>query len=240
MLFNNISIVKNRKEKEMSIKKIISALIVTMICFSSVISEKNGSLIKCQGAENGLDRIFHVSYEDGRTEYGTAKKYSRNIPYIILREKTKVSLDVPNCDTSFKAYMDYHRITDTTTDQYRLQQHAATDGLGLRRYGDYYLAAMGTYYSDSVGDTFRVTLENGNTFNIMIGDIKQDIHTDSKNMYTPVYDQSGSFYSANVIEFIVDTDYLSRNVRLLGTVSGYDYFDGSIKKVEKTGKISIK
>lgn len=149
-------------------------------------------------------------------------------------------MEVPNCDTSFKAYMDYRSITDTTTDQYKLQQYAATDGLGLRRYGDYYLAAMGTYYSDTVGETFRITLENDNTFNVMIGDIKQDVHTDSKNMYSPVYDESGSFYSANVLEFIVDSDHLSRNVRLLGTVSGYDYFGGSIKKVEKTGKISIK
>lgn len=236
MLFNNISIVKNRKEKEMSIKKIISALIVTAVCFSSVISEKNGSLI----VSDGLNSIFHVSYAGGRTEYGASKKHLRSTPYTILRQKIKTNMEVPNCDTSFKAYMDYRSITDTTTDQYRLQQCAATDGLGLRRYGDYYLAAMGTYYSDSVGDTFRITLDNGNSFNIMIGDIKQDIHTDSKNMYTPVYDRSGSFYSANVIEFIVDTDSLSRYVRLLGTVSGYDYFDGSIKKVEKTGKISIK
>lgn len=224
----------------MSIKKIISALIVTAICFSSVISEKSSTLLKCQGISSEINCISHTTYEGRFTAYRNAKKHLRGIPYTILREKSKTELEVPNCDTSFKAYMDYRSITDKTTNQYKLQQYAATDGLGLRRYGDYYLAAMGTYYSGTVGETFRITLENGNSFNVMIGDIKQDIHTDSQNMYTPVYDESGSFYSANVIEFIVDTDSLSRNVRLLGTVSGYDYFDGSIKKVEKTGKISIK
>lgn len=224
----------------MSIKKIISALIVTAVCFSSVISEKNNSLLKCQGVSGRFTSISPASYSGGHTEYGTWREHFRSVPYKIFHERIKTCMEVPNCDTSFKAYMDYRSITDTTTDQYKLQQYAATDGLGLRRYGDYYLAAMGTYYSDTVGETFRITLENDNTFNVMIGDIKKDVHTDSKNMYSPVYDESGSFYSANVLEFIVDSDHLSRNVRLLGTVSGYDYFDGSIKKVEKTGKISIK
>jgi ribonucleoside-triphosphate reductase len=101
--------------------------------------------------------------------------------------------------------MDYRYITDTTSDQWELSQIAYTDEYGLRKVNDYYCVAMGSYYSENVGDKFEITLENGNKFNVIIGDLKQDCHTDATNQYTPVYDNNGNFYGANVIEFIVVT-----------------------------------
>lgn len=141
---------------------------------------------------------------------------------------------IPDYDTSFKTYMDYRKITDKTSAQYMLQMEAYTDDIGLRKYEDHYIVAMGTYYSNNVGDTFKITLDNDKSFDVIIGDIKADCHTDDKNMYSPVYDNNGNFISANVIEFIVDTKKLNKSVKKLGTVSAYDDFKGNILKIERT------
>lgn len=152
----------------------------------------------------------------------------------IKSKNTITEYSIPNYDTSFKTYMDYRCITDKTSAQYMLQMEAYTDDIGLRKYEDHYIVAMGTYYSDNVGDTFKITLDNDTSFNVIIGDIKADCHTDSKNMYSPVYDENGNFVSANVIEFIVDTKKLDRSVKKLGTIETYDDFKGNIVKIERT------
>ena len=169
-------------------------------------------------------------------------KIEPNIAYIediscksgIKSKSNKPEYDIPDYDTSFKTYMDYRKITDESSAQYMLQMEAYTDDMGLRKYEDHYIVAMGTYYSDNVGDTFKITLDNDTSFNVIIGDIKADCHTDSQNMYSPVYDNNGNLISANVIEFIVDTNKLDRSVTKLGTVSAYDDFKGNIIKIERT------
>ena len=147
--------------------------------------------------------------------------------------ETLEDMQIPICYTSFKSYMDYKCITNKASDQYKLQLSAWTDNMGLRRVDDYYLVAMGTYYSDTIGDKFRITLEGDKTFDVMIGDIKADIHTDKNNMYSPVYNSDGSFKSANVIEFIIDKKTISKKVKLWGDVSAYDEFAGNIVKIER-------
>lgn len=145
----------------------------------------------------------------------------------------EIQLEIPDCDTSFKAYMDYSCITDDTTMQWELQQKAYTNEYGLRKIGTDYCVAVGSYYSETVGERFKITLENDNEFTVIISDLKKDEHTDSSNRYSPVYDENGEFYSANVLEFIVDTDQLHSMVTTLGTVSYYDEFEGNIVSIEK-------
>lgn len=146
------------------------------------------------------------------------------------------SYDVPNKDTSFKTYMSYRAITDTSSTQYELQQEAWTDENGFRRIKDDYLVAMGTYYAEECGIRFKVTLEDGNEITVMIGDIKADIHTNSTNQYTPVYDSNGIFISANVLEFIVDTDVLPKRVKRLGSANCIEELHGNIVAIEKICK----
>ena len=129
--------------------------------------------------------------------------------------------------------MDYRCITDKTSAQYELQQFAWTDEDGFRRIGDDYIVAMGTYYAKNVGDRFKITLDTDNEITVIIGDIKQDIHTDYFNQYTPIYDENGIFFSGNVLEFIVDTDVLPKVPRRLGTVSYFNYLKGNIKSIER-------
>ena len=146
---------------------------------------------------------------------------------------TLCSYDIPTCDTSFKAYMDYRCITDDTTKQWEIQQNAWTDNDGFRRVNNDYIVAMGTYYAEECGKRFRITFDSGSEITVTVGDIKQDCHTDYLNQYTPVYDENGIFVSANVLEFIVDTNVLSEMSQVLGTVGHHDYLNGNIKLIER-------
>lgn len=103
--------------------------------------------------------------------------------------------------------------------QGQLQSKALVDGRGYTRIGDYYLVAMGTRWG-AVGDTFRITLEQGGTtkqYLVMLGDIKSDAHTDPTHTF--------SLPDGSMIEYIVDMDvFAHRNL---------DDFRGRVVLVEK-------
>lgn len=160
-----------------------------------------------------------------KSEDKTTDNTDKSIKYI-----TKA---LPDCDTWFKSYMSYKTITNTNSDQYKIQQNAWTDENGLRRYGDDYLVAVGTYYSDKCYTRFLVEFDTGEEITVMVGDIKQDRHTDSKNMYNSVTDSTGKFISANVLEFIVDTSVLDRKAKNLGSVHCIDSLGGNIVSIKE-------
>lgn len=136
--------------------------------------------------------------------------------------------NVPVGDTAFKSYMDYRCITSRRSPQYKLQGECWTDENGLRRLGDDYVIAVGSYYADHIGDRLEITLENGDGFTAVVGDFKANCHTDSTHRYYPM---SGG--RKNVIEFIVDTESLDRTARRMGDISYIDGFGGDIADVEK-------
>lgn len=139
-----------------------------------------------------------------------------------------IEYDVPEGKTSFKSYMSWRAITNTRSDQYKLQQECWTDTDGLRRYDEYYVIALGSYYTSNIGDTFKVTLDSGETFKAVVGDFKADRHTDKNNQYTPT-ESCGKC----VLEFIVDTGTLDRTARKMGDISYIKGFDGNVEKMEK-------
>ena len=135
---------------------------------------------------------------------------------------TYKSFDVPNIDTSFKAYMSYTSINSTTSLQYKLQQKAITDKNGFRILDDKYMVAVGTYYAKTCGEEIIVTLEDGKEINCIVSDIKQDIHTDSKNQHR----------NGNVVEFIVDINKINSESRKRGDMS-YSGLKGNIIDIKK-------
>lgn len=136
----------------------------------------------------------------------------------------------PSGDTSFKSYMGYTKITNTNSAQYKLQGECYTDAYGLRRRGGDYVVALGTGYADEIGDRFKITLDSGEHFNVVVGDFKADADTDAAtHTYTPM--QNGN---KNVVEFVVDVDALGRTPRKMGDISYCgDDFKGNISKVER-------
>lgn len=145
------------------------------------------------------------------------------------KESASTSLDIPELESSsFKSYMDFRTITCTASDQYRMQQEAYTDEHGLRKIGDYYCIALGTYYTPRCGATFHIVTDTGNEFDAIVADIKADVHTDVTNRYVPMADGAG-----NIVEFIVDISKLDDYVKRLGSVGGYDWLSGNIVAIQK-------
>ena len=198
----------------------------------------NAKLTTIETNLNNLDKQFaeykaQTMIDDMNDRLSFIKYYDVSAP-TAENSITKINYKVPtDIDTDFYGYMDYNCITDDTTVQWDMQQNAWTDWQGLRRYNDDYMVAMGSYYSDyEVGSRFEITLDNDTVFTVILGDLKKDIHTNKTHMYTPVYDD-WQLVKANVIEFIVDENQLSSDVKKLGTISGYDEFDGNIKSIKK-------
>jgi len=141
--------------------------------------------------------------------------------------RNMISRNVPK-NSSRKTYMDYRKITDTSSEQYKLQQNkdCYTTDTGLRKLNEYYCIAVGTHYSNNIGDKLIVHMENGESFKAIVADIKDDKHTDETNRQ---HIKDGS-----VIEFIVDTKKLPELVRKMGDISYMnEIFEGEIKSIEK-------
>lgn len=139
------------------------------------------------------------------------------------------SFNIPDAARSFKSWMDYRTITAKNSLQYKLQQSAITDSNGFRRYlsddgNYYYMIALGTYYTGyQCGKLFRITLDNGESFEAITGDVKADIHTDANNQHR----------NGNVVEFIVDTRTISDDCSVMGDMSyAGEHFKGKIAKIE--------
>ncbi len=124
----------------------------------------------------------------------------------------------------FKTYMDYRKITNKSSKQWHLQQLATTNEEGFRLFNGRYLVAVGTFYADEVGKELRITLEDGTVFLAMVGDIKDNLHTDRTNRYI---EKNG-----NIVEFIVDVDKLDPITKKLGNVSNSG-FEGHIAMIEE-------
>ena len=133
---------------------------------------------------------------------------------------------VPSIYTGFKSWMPYTAITNRYSAQYKLQHSQAyTDENGLRKVGEDYCVAMGTYYSSTIGDRFKITLETGNSFTVIISDIKSNAHTDSSHRYTS--------HNNCMIEFLVDKNKIPACIKTTGNVGSLSFFSGTIIKVEK-------
>lgn len=156
---------------------------------------------------------------------------------------TIISFNMPTIsDTSFKGYMCMHKVTSTTSKQYKFLHSGlfelTTNKYGIMMYKDYYVVAMASYYTNyKVGSTFRITLDTGIQFDVITGDEKADGDTDSLNMYRPKGSGRGE-----IVEFIIACGAdgkvcnkyhtMSSEHRALGNLSSLG-FEGNVVKVEK-------
>lgn len=147
---------------------------------------------------------------------------------------TYESMGVPGINSSFKTYMDYRTITDKTSPQYNfIQTWGWSDNNGFMRANgeknlgitdDYYMIALGSYYGTEIGTKYRITTDTGNVFYGVLGDLKDNAHTNSTCQYS---------YNKDVVEFIVDTRVLRSDVRKMGSANVYMPLNGRIASIEK-------
>ena len=135
--------------------------------------------------------------------------------------------EVPDVPRDFKTYTDYTKLSKQYPQWTKVQTIAYTDENGLRKVDNYYCVAMGSYYTNTVGDLFRITTETGNVFEVIITDFKADRDTDIKNQYTTL--------NYCMVEFYVDVAGLPSKARRCGTISKIDGFDGKVISIERLG-----
>ena len=126
-------------------------------------------------------------------------------------EGVTVRFVVPE-SSGFKSFMDYRKITNKRSFQYRLQsmEEMETSTEGIRVIKGRYCLAIGTQFNAHIGQLFDVVLENGTVIGCCVGDIKADQDTDANN----VFSKNGC-----CSEFIVQTEYLPQNVSESGDFS---------------------
>ena len=113
--------------------------------------------------------------------------------------------------TGFKSYMSYKSLTKSDLPQAKLQKVCSTDENGLRVCAGRYVIAVGSGVGGRVGDCVDVILKNGVSIQCVIGDYKDDKHTDESNLVGKA--------NGCCSEFIVDTSELRDDVKARGNIS---------------------
>lgn len=196
----------------MGIIRGLSSIVVAAILVATPIEE--GAITKVDYDTNKENTVEVKKQEDKKTSKAV-KKENWDI------------VSLPTIENSFKSFMDYRAITDTSSKQWKMQEQAFTDENGLRKIGKYYCVAVGSGIA-KLGSKLRVTLNGDKIFYAIVSDQKADIHTDDTNKYNPTNN------GGNIIEFIVETECLPNVVLQMGDVSYVpnDKFYGEITKIE--------
>ena len=204
-------------------------VIICLMVYSYILSKTNEELEKNHDDILKMNEELLKMNEELISDKENLMRLVKDLEKYKLKPPSRnmISRNVPK-NSSRKTYMDYRKITDTSSEQYKLQQNkdCYTTDTGLRKVNEYYCIAVGTYYSENIGDKLIVHMENGESFKVIVADIKDDKHTDETNMQ---HRKDGS-----VIEFVVDTKKLPELVRKMGDISYMnETFKGEIKAIIK-------
>lgn len=222
----------NRRQRFICQALVIWLLGVTAIAVSDYVDQEKYERQKDVGTTKlaAVSTVREVKPQSERVlrfELHQGGSYQPRESYIeetVVKEQVYESLEIPQGDCSSFLYMDYRAITDTSSKQWALQQTAWTDSQGLRRIGDDYCVALGTFYGQ-VGDRFRITTDHGNVYTVQMADAKG-------------YDSNGWYHVAgngkiNLVEFIVQTEYLPSEVTVMGDCGVLENIGGNVVRIER-------
>lgn len=127
----------------------------------------------------------------------------------VSKKKPKSNIkSAPN--NTMKTYMDYRAITNTASQQYKLQRKAYSGKHGIRQVDGRYCIALGSYYTTVIGKYVDIILSNGVIIPCIISDCKADKDTDARNIMHP---------DGSLVEFVVDTNTLDSMAKRMGDIS---------------------
>ena len=138
---------------------------------------------------------------------------------------------VPQVSHDFKSYTAYTCLSRRSPQWTKIQTIAYSDENGLRKVENYYCVAMGSYYSTTLGDLFRITTEDGYVFEVILCDFKANRHTNSTHQYTA--------RNECITEFYVDYSCFNSAARRAGSVSVIPGFSGKITSIEYLGNYFV-
>lgn len=210
-----------------------------VLCVITIISALLLASPKCNDAVDPIPETETTVAETTTTEITTVEETTTETTTVEVTTEKKTTTehitvisnkyDIPSNGGKFKSYTNYRLIGKSSPQWTKVQCHtnAYTDVNGLRKVGDYYCVAMGSYYSTTLGDLFEIKTEGG-TFKVVLCDFKADYHTDARNQYTT--------HNNCVIEFYVDMNTLHSTAKQMGDISYADSnFKGKIVSITKIG-----
>lgn len=158
------------------------------------------------------EKITYVDYND---KWGKTSINDEDV-YVLLSDienhETKSHYYEIPTNTGFKSFMDYSSITLTSSLQYKIQNSYATTGdYGIRMVGNRYCIALGSHFSNDIGQYVDLILKNGTVIPCILSEQKDDMHTDYNNIIT--------VNNGCLSEFIVDTNSLNNDVLKYGDIS---------------------
>ncbi len=184
-------------------------------------------------------------YEELCTEYDKFKSDYSLLEDLVARMRTApeaaklLKERIPYGMTNTIRFIDYRKITDTASWQYKLQQECRTEQ-GIRYYDKYICVALGSAYGREIGDTWHVTLECGTEFDVIYAEYKDDGKTDFFGHPDHNYDEQDCI---NILEFVVDEQQMSVVAKQAGTYTALGYYGGlygnggNVAKMEYTGRV---
>lgn len=196
--------------------KLISILLTALSVMNLSSVKTGGELPSALPPVSSIQPMVQVEVEN-------ISQALQELPQEVLNEIEEQESKARACAAgTFKSYTDYRVYQNKSTPQYDLQVHpdTYTDEDGFRRHGKYYIVAVGSYYGREIWSTYHVVMKSGREFDIIIGDQKQNRHTDELNCYC--------LNNGSVLEFIVDTNKLGNKSKTMGDVSYSAGLEGDI------------
>ena len=206
----------NKLKKEFIDDNTITKQIGHVGIYAGKDKDGNDTWIHCTGGS--IDNVVLTTeneYDGFQYFYSPLENTRKNVSAGNFLDGTKV-IKLPELEgyNGGKTYEPYTTITSVNSSQYKLQQKAYTNEDGFRMINGRYMIATGSGVSHDIGRYIDIVLENGTVIPCVIGDAKDDAHTDQEfHIMTKK--------SHCVSEFLVDESVMNPDLLLSGNMSNY-------------------
>ena len=206
----------NKLKKEFIDDNTITKQIGHVGIYAGKDKDGNDTWIHCTGGS--IDNVVLTTeneYDGFQYFYSPLENTRKNVSAGNFLDGTKV-IKLPELEgyNGGKTYEPYTTITSVNSWQYKLQQKAYTNEDGFRMINGRYMIATGSGVSHDIGRYIDIVLENGPVIPCVIGDAKDDAHTDQEfHIMTKK--------SHCVSEFLVDESVMNPDLLLSGNMSNY-------------------
>lgn len=206
----------NKLKKEFIDDNTITKQIGHVGIYAGKDKDGNDTWIHCTGGS--IDNVVLTTeneYDGFQYFYSPLENTRKNVSAGNFLDGTKV-IKIPELEgyNGGKTYEPYTTITSVNSWQYKLQQKAYTNEDGFRMINGRYMIATGSGVSHDIGRYIDIVLENGTVIPCVIGDAKDDAHTDQEfHIMTKK--------SHCVSEFLVDESVMNPDLLLSGNMSNY-------------------
>lgn len=206
----------NKLKKEFIDDNTITKQIGHVGIYAGKDKDGNDTWIHCTGGS--IDNVVLTTeneYDGFQYFYSPLENTRKNVLAGNFLDGTKV-IKLPELEgyNGGKTYEPYTTITSVNSWQYKLQQKAYTNEDGFRMINGRYMIATGSGVSHDIGRYIDIVLENGTVIPCVIGDAKDDAHTDQEfHIMTKK--------SHCVSEFLVDESVMNPDLLLSGNMSNY-------------------